>query len=149
MHEYSMRLFEKMFIHSKGKPVSLKHRLYAVFENCQGASLFKKFTFFFSKHVIEDNDKIDKLSFYAAQSQFLDFTLFGLRASTAPLRKLEGSSRLFSLSKASHCILIEDAHDQEDEDHVMLPLVPEDGEDAIQKDSDEYSRIVQALEGFN
>jgi hypothetical protein len=149
MHEYSLRLFEKLFIHSKGKPVSLKHRLYAVFETCQGASLFKKFAFFFSKHVIEDNDKIDKLSYYAAQSQFLDFTLFGLRASTAPLRKLEGSSRLFSLSKASHGILIEDAHEQEDEDHVMLPLVPEHGEDNRQTDSDEYSRIVQALEGFN
>jgi hypothetical protein len=49
----------------------------------------------------------------------------------------------------SHGILIEDAHDQEDEDHVMLPLVPEDGDDNGQRDSDEYSRIVQALEGFN
>lgn len=66
MHEYTIRIFEKLFIHSKGKPVELKHRLYQVFEKCQGTSLFKKLSFFFSKHIIEDNDKIDKLSYYGA-----------------------------------------------------------------------------------
>jgi len=68
MHEYTNRIFEKMFIHSRGKPVELKHRLYSFFEKCHGTSLFKKLQFFFSKHVIEENDKLDKLSFYCAQS---------------------------------------------------------------------------------
>jgi len=102
-----LRLFEKLFIHSKGKPVELKHRLYAVFEKTQGTSLFKKLSFFFSKHVIEENDKLDKLCYYAAQSQFLDFTLYGFRTSTNRLHKVDGSSRLFSMSKKSHGIVIE------------------------------------------
>lgn len=66
MHEHTLRTFEKLFIHSKGKPIELKHRLYAIFEKSQGTSLFKKLQFFFSKHIIEDNDKIDKLSYYGA-----------------------------------------------------------------------------------
>jgi hypothetical protein len=66
MHEYSIRIFEKLFIHSKGKPVGLKYRLFEVFERSHGTSLFKKMNFFFAKHVIDDSDKIDKLSFYAA-----------------------------------------------------------------------------------
>jgi hypothetical protein len=118
-----------------------------VFEKTQGTSLFKKLSFFFSKHIIEENDKLDKLSFYGAQSQFLDFTLYGFRTSTSYLRKLDGSSRLFSFSKESHGIVIEhETGKQEEEDQVMQPL---GGDDAEMTENDEYKRIVEALQGFN
>lgn len=39
---------------------------------------------------------MDKYSFLASQSQFLDFTLHSFRTNT-PLRKIKQSSRLFSL----------------------------------------------------
>ena len=97
MHEYSIRLFEKLFIHSKGKPVKLKRRLFDVFERCNGPSMFKKLQFFFSKHLLDDTDKIDKLSFFACQSQFLDFTLHSFRTSSLPLRKLSTLTKLFPL----------------------------------------------------
>lgn len=41
-HEYCIRLFEKLFIHSKGKAVDLKFRLFNVFERFNGPSMFKK-----------------------------------------------------------------------------------------------------------
>jgi len=47
MHEYSIRIFEKLFIHSKGRSFALKKRLFDVFERCNGTSMFKKLQFFF------------------------------------------------------------------------------------------------------
>lgn len=47
MHESSIRIFEKLFIHSKGRSVPLKKRLFDVFERFSGTSLFKKLQFFF------------------------------------------------------------------------------------------------------
>lgn len=48
--DYLNRLFEKVFINSKGKNVKLKQRLFKVFEKFNGTSLAKKLQFFFSKH---------------------------------------------------------------------------------------------------
>jgi len=64
--------------------------------------------------------------------------LFGFRLSSSPLRKLDGSSRLFSLNKKSHGIVIETSEDHgyDEEDKVMLPLDDKDEE------PDEYKRIV-------
>jgi hypothetical protein len=37
-----------------------------LFERFNGPSVFKKLMFFFSKHIFEESDKIDKLSFLSA-----------------------------------------------------------------------------------
>jgi hypothetical protein len=95
MQDYSVKLFEKLFILSKGNPVALKYRLFEVFERFNGCSMFKKFQFFFQKHFLED-EKTDKLAFFQAQSQFLDFTLFSFRAN-GDLKKIKNSSKFFSL----------------------------------------------------
>lgn len=95
MQDSSLKLFEKLFILSKGKPVALKHRVFQVYEKFHGTSLFKKFQFFFAKHLVED-DKQDKLAFFQAQSQFLDFTLFSFRAN-GDLKKIKHSSKFFTL----------------------------------------------------
>lgn len=68
MHDHTTRIFEKLFIHSRNRSVPLKRRLFDLFERFHGPSVFKKLQFFFSKHVIEEGDKLDKLSYYAAQS---------------------------------------------------------------------------------
>jgi hypothetical protein len=94
LHEYSIRIFERLFIHSKGRSVPLKQRLFSVFERFNGPSVFKKLQFFFSKHILDENDKLDKLSYFASQSQFLDFILYSFRADV-PLRKLRHTSLLF------------------------------------------------------
>lgn len=89
-----MKLFEKLFIFSKGKPVALKHRVFQVFEKFNGASIFNKFQFFFAKHA--EDDKQDKMAFFQAQSQLLDFTLYSFRAN-GELKKIEHSARFFTL----------------------------------------------------
>jgi hypothetical protein len=51
---------------------------------------------------MDEADKNDNLSFYSAQSQFLDFTLYGFRSKNKPLTKLRGSSKLFPFTTELH-----------------------------------------------
>ena len=132
MHEYSIRLFEKLFIHSRGKSFQLKQRLFNVFERFNGPSLFKKLQFFFTKHLIDDADKLDKLSFFSCQSQFLDFTLHSFKTNRS-LRKLQCSSKLFALYNED--ISLENLIIDEADDHPML--------------NTEYQRITSEIEPFS
>ena len=67
MQDSGSKLFERLFILSKGKPVSLKYRVFEVFERFHGTSLFKKLQFFFAKHAMDDStDKADRYAFFSA-----------------------------------------------------------------------------------
>jgi hypothetical protein len=63
--EQTSKLFERLFILSKGKSVKLKRRLFNVFEKLNGSSLFKKLQYFFAKNIMDPSERIP---FYQSES---------------------------------------------------------------------------------
>jgi len=85
-------LMEKLFIYSRGRRAAIKTKFFNVFEKFYGPSLFRKFQYFFSKHLIDD---MDKVLFFQSSAQILDISLNNFKTDL-PLEKIRNTAKLFA-----------------------------------------------------
>jgi hypothetical protein len=59
MHsDFTLKLFEQIFINLRGKPREMKCRVFNAFEKLNGSSIFKKLQYYFGKHQLDEDCKL-------------------------------------------------------------------------------------------